>query len=248
MLPTELSALVRNVQMLLELESCFPRERLLPADELRALGDVAETAALDEMAQRRIRHAEHDRDVGNRKISPQQAPHFGDTIRELGVELRTRRAVRHEARLHDVAAERGACGRPPHAGTCDLPPRSPAKPCDSAGARSSLEPSTQPTEAKLADFDLKKFDLEYWWKMIAAAGALIVIASIAVKFVPTIFVGLGLLSIGIGEWINHPYREYFDGGPYMLTGHPRLPSMGGLLLDALGVAMAIVGLVKLALA
>lgn len=151
LLPLELNALLRNVQMLLELESCLPRERLLPADELRALSDAAKSMALDETPQRRIGHTEFGRDVVDRQVSPQQAPHFRDAISELGVELRTRLAVRHEPRLHDVAAERGDCGWPPHAGTCDLPPRSPAKPCDSAGARSSLVGPTEPTEIEMLE-------------------------------------------------------------------------------------------------
>jgi hypothetical protein len=99
----------------------------------------------------------------------------------------------------------------------------------------------------MADFDLKKFDLEHWWKMLAAAGVAVSVASIAVKYPPTIFIGLGVLSAGIGEWINHPYQEQI-GFNFKLTGHPRSPRISGLLLDGVGLTMTVVGLVKLALA
>ena len=103
----------------------------------------------------------------------------------------------------------------------------------------------------MADFDLKKFDLEHWWKMIAAAGALIIIASIAVKFVPTIFIGLGLLSIGVGEWWMHPtftvpVQEGFQ--QWLVTTQERRPFPAGMILDGIGALLCIVGLVKLALA
>lgn len=103
----------------------------------------------------------------------------------------------------------------------------------------------------MADFDLKKFDLEHWWKMIAAAGALIVIASIAVKFLPTIFIGLGLLSIGIGEWWMHPtftvpVQEGFQ--QWLVTTQERRPFLAGQMLDGIGALLCMFGLVKLALA
>lgn len=96
--------------------------------------------------------------------------------------------------------------------------------------------------------DPKKFDLEHWWKMLAGAGAAITVASVAVKFPATTFIGLGLLAAGIGEWINHPYREFVSGGLYKLTGHPRSPTIAGLLFDTGGVVLLTVGLVKMALA
>jgi hypothetical protein len=97
----------------------------------------------------------------------------------------------------------------------------------------------------MADFDLKKFDLEHWWKLLAAAGATIVVASIAVKFTPTIFLGLGLLACGIGEWIDHPLQTKIGQG-FKITGYPRSPSILGVVLDGVGIVLAIVGLIKLA--
>jgi hypothetical protein len=99
----------------------------------------------------------------------------------------------------------------------------------------------------MADFDLKKLDIEHWWKLLAGAGAAIAVASIAAKFNPTIFVGLGLLSIGIGEWKDHPLQTQLAPG-FKLTSYPRSSSMLGVLLDVLGVALAGIGLYKLLLA
>lgn len=109
MLSIELETLVRNVRMLLELESCQPRERLLPADELRALRDIAETAALDEMSQGRRADAEPGRDLPEGEIGPQQDPHFRNTISELCVLLGARRAVRHETSADGVQLECCSC-------------------------------------------------------------------------------------------------------------------------------------------
>jgi hypothetical protein len=96
----------------------------------------------------------------------------------------------------------------------------------------------------MADFDLKKFDLEHWWKLLAAAGAAVLVASIAVKSTPTIFLGLGLLACGVGEWIDHPLQTRLGHG-FKITGYPRSPSILGVLLDCLGAILLIVGLIKL---
>ncbi len=81
--------------------------------------------------------------------------------------------------------------------------------------------------------------------------AAIVVASIAVKFVPTIFIGLGLLSVGAGEWLMHPVFTvpYQDGlQHWMITTKERRPKLSGILLDVLGALLCIAGLIKLALA
>lgn len=94
--------------------------------------------------------------------------------------------------------------------------------------------------------DLKGFDLEHWWKMLAGGGAAIAVASIAVKLMPMIFVGLGLFLIGLGEWINHPYQERVDAyGRFKISGHLRTNYVAGWLLDCLGLVLAAVGLAKL---
>lgn len=60
----------------------------------------------------------------------------------------------------------------------------------------------------------KGWHLEHWWRLLAAAGALIVLTSIPTKFSAGIFIGLGLLFFGVGEWINRPGEktvEKIDG-------------------------------------
>lgn len=101
----------------------------------------------------------------------------------------------------------------------------------------------------MADFDLKNFDLEHWWKVLAAAGLAITVASIAVKYPPTIFIGLGLLLIGVGEWLMHPsftvpVKDGFER--WLVTTQQRRPHPVGFVLDGFGAVLLIAGLVKLA--
>jgi hypothetical protein len=51
----------------------------------------------------------------------------------------------------------------------------------------------------MSDLDLKSVGLTHWWQALVAAGLAIVVASVAVKFVPTILIGLGILLFGIGS-------------------------------------------------
>lgn len=111
MLSVELEALVRNVRTLLELESCFPRERLLQADEMSAGDHVADIAPPDEVSQRWSGNAETVCNLVYRQISAQQSADFRNTISELRIELRTWCAVRNEAGHHEMTTERRSrCG------------------------------------------------------------------------------------------------------------------------------------------
>jgi hypothetical protein len=94
--------------------------------------------------------------------------------------------------------------------------------------------------------DLKDFETKYWWGLLGAAGALISIASAPKPFVPGFVIGLGLLFLGTGEWINRPTRtEITRGeivGSYIKTeSNPWRAKPHGIAFDVLGVVGLAVG-------
>jgi hypothetical protein len=104
----------------------------------------------------------------------------------------------------------------------------------------------------MADFDWKAFDLSKWWRAVTAAGVGISLAAIAAKYPPAILIGLGLLSFGSGEWIQHPgvtLPASSYGLPHgIVTTHERRLGPLGLMLDGLGAVLFVAGVVKLLLA
>lgn len=90
-------------------------------------------------------------------------------------------------------------------------------------------------------------DPTQWHIAFALAGLAITVAAVAVHEKPIVVVGIGLMLFGLGEMKNHPYHEWVYvndfGTPQMKgTGHPRLPSLLGLALDAIGIALFVAGL------
>ncbi|HEX3063969.1 MAG TPA: hypothetical protein VHQ39_00745, partial [Dongiaceae bacterium] len=85
--------------------------------------------------------------------------------------------------------------------------------------------------------DLKNFDLGHWWKLTAAAGALIAVASATAGFAAGFLVGVGLLLFGVGEWISHPQVQRPVPNAYrplgIVTTHERNPMMLGFALDVI---------------
>ena len=83
--------------------------------------------------------------------------------------------------------------------------------------------------------------MEHWWKLVGAAGALIAIASVFVRFHLGLLIGPALLFFGVGERINHPLeneiRGAMIGSIYKVIGYRWRPKVFGLLLDALGIAI-----------
>lgn len=89
---------------------------------------------------------------------------------------------------------------------------------------------------------LKNLKIEHWWTLLAVAGAAIAVASIPVRFTPGFPIGLGLLSCGIGESINHPrqsQKETVEGlrGFRVVDAYPWKPSIVGSVLDGIGVVL-----------
>ncbi|HKM87596.1 MAG TPA: hypothetical protein VJX48_03240 [Xanthobacteraceae bacterium] len=87
-------------------------------------------------------------------------------------------------------------------------------------------------------------DLKRWWNLIAAAGALLAVASVAVQFVPGVLMGLGLLFFGAGEWGNHAIHVKRSSDT-VVESYPWYPYPFGLLLDAIGIGLFGFGLYRL---
>lgn len=99
---------------------------------------------------------------------------------------------------------------------------------------------------------LKGIDLTLWWNSLVAIGLAIIVAALAAHERGLIFVGLGMISWGFGESLNHkqlieftPPNGYVPQG--MITSHPRFPRPFGLCLDGAGLLLIALGLGKLLL-
>lgn len=58
---------------------------------------------------------------------------------------------------------------------------------------------------------LKNFDLRRWWIAAIAVGVAVVFAALAAKDRDVVLIGLGIVSCGFGEWLNH--RMEMEIGP-----------------------------------
>lgn len=91
---------------------------------------------------------------------------------------------------------------------------------------------------------LEHLKIDSWYKVPAAVGAALVVASVVfdVKFTDNItifFLGLGSFLLGLGEWMNHPYKSALFtsyGNPGVLKSHSRDNCVGGCILLLLGCA------------
>ena len=97
------------------------------------------------------------------------------------------------------------------------------------------------------DLDKSKLD---WWSVLAIAGGLIAVASVPRQFAAAFLIGLGFLSFGVGEWINHSQRtELARSGVVSIfaktRSNPWKPKVHGILLDALGIGLFGFGLLRL---
>jgi hypothetical protein len=90
----------------------------------------------------------------------------------------------------------------------------------------------------------KNFDDRHWWILVSIAGALIAVASAPVKFGPGFAIGIGLLSFGIGQWVDHPIVERIGGG-LKVSSYKWRPSFSGISLSLLGGVIFLFGLWRL---
>jgi hypothetical protein len=84
-----------------------------------------------------------------------------------------------------------------------------------------------------------------WWLIAIAAGVVLAVASVADRFVPVMFIGLGLVGIGLGEAFNHSPQTRFGASHKGAPGYTRSNKPIGLLLDIVGTCLLCVGLYPL---
>ena len=96
---------------------------------------------------------------------------------------------------------------------------------------------------------LANLAIDYWYKAVLVIATCVLIASLSVEMkgvenCVVQLIALGAIFIGLGEWINHPLQTRLIPGA-KITGHPRRNKLGGNLLDALGVVLILIGVVKI---
>lgn len=99
---------------------------------------------------------------------------------------------------------------------------------------------------------MSSFNIRAWYKgAVAAAAGLLGVGAVAGNPALLTF-GLGLLLLGLGEWINHPFQTqvipptfgFPNGG--IAEGEARRLTLLGLIFDAIGLSLLAVGLFRLA--
>ncbi len=93
---------------------------------------------------------------------------------------------------------------------------------------------------------LQALDLGRWWKVAIAVGVVLAIAAIAVKDRPSLIVGLGMISCGFGEWMNHAMEVEIQAQG-TLTTYERKNRALGVIFAILGLLLILLGLISLAL-
>lgn len=99
---------------------------------------------------------------------------------------------------------------------------------------------------------------EYWYHVFVLLGSAGVLVSLMIETKgitnsQALLLSLGVLFIGLGEWINHPLQTglmrssvYAPGGG-IVKGHPRNSNLLGWLFDFLGFSLIGTGLYKIIL-
>ncbi|EOV8217199.1 hypothetical protein ACOGYS_000200 [Edwardsiella piscicida] len=104
---------------------------------------------------------------------------------------------------------------------------------------------TQPSLNPIANMKI-----DYWYKVLVAVGVVLFIlngTSILSRYptIPIAFLSVGMFLIGLGEWINHPFRARFIAPNLVARGYSRYPCAIGIIIDIIGVILLIIGIIKL---
>lgn len=90
-----------------------------------------------------------------------------------------------------------------------------------------------------------------WYKLMVAAGCLLVAGALAAKNQPLLLVALGMVFAGFGEFINHPFITAIEDAGLMsrvYSGRPRRNKPVGWILVIIGCGLGGVGLYRLVIA
>lgn len=91
--------------------------------------------------------------------------------------------------------------------------------------------------------DLTSFlKFPHWSRLLTAVGPAIILASIPMSFWAGVWIGLGLLSLGIGEWLNRPgkkQKQTVEGlsGFHTMDAYPWEFNLLGVVADVAGFAL-----------
>ena len=94
---------------------------------------------------------------------------------------------------------------------------------------------------------LSTLKIDYWYKILPVIGAITLILGLTVdiKGVSNIFVQLisiGVIFIGIGEWINHPLQTKLTMG-LKITSRNRINTLAGNAWNLIGIGLVIYALI-----
>lgn len=83
-----------------------------------------------------------------------------------------------------------------------------------------------------------------WWIAAIVVGLAVTVVALPAHNASGILVGLGIMSCGFGEWINHRIRTEARYHGKLIT-YPRVNRPIGLALDGLGILFAAIALYRL---
>lgn len=98
----------------------------------------------------------------------------------------------------------------------------------------------------MTDNFLSNLKIDYWYKILPVIGCFLIIISLTVDVkvfdnITVFLLGLGVICVGIGEWINHPLQTAV-GHNCIITSYNRLNKLSGNVWDFIGFFVMVVSL------